>query len=75
MTRKHFEAIAEDINKRAVVIMHSEESTDKEKYYGLFTLNHLVYDLGSSFAKFNKNFNYDKFVQACGVQTLLIELG
>ena len=47
----------------------------QEKYYGLFTLNHLVYDLGSSFAKFNKNFNYDKFIQACGVQTLLIELG
>ena len=70
MTKKHFEAVAEDINKRALVIFFSQEMTDKEKFAGLHTLSHLAYDLGHTFTKFNDNFDYYKFIEACGVQKL-----
>jgi len=67
MTRKHFEAIAEDINKRATVVVFSQELSSDEKYIALHTLKHLAYDLGSTFSKFNNNFDYDKFIKACNV--------
>ena len=67
MTKKHFEAIAEDINKRATVVVFSQELNDDEKFIALHTLRHLAYDLGSTFAKFNDNFDYDKFIKACNV--------
>ena len=67
MTRKHFKAIAEDINTRATVVVFSQELSSDEKYIALHTLKHLAYDLGSTFSKFNDNFDYDKFIKACNV--------
>ena len=67
MNKKHFEAIAEDINKRATVVVFSQELSSDEKHIALHTLKHLAYDLGSTFSKFNNNFDYDKFIKACNV--------
>ena len=70
MTKKHFEAIAKDINDRATVVFFSQGMSDTEKEISLFTLKHMAYDLGSTFSKFNNNFDYDKFIKACGVVEL-----
>lgn len=67
MTKKHFEAIADDINKRATVVTFSQELKDDEKFIALHTLRHLAYDLGSTFSKFNDNFDYERFIKACNV--------
>ncbi len=67
MTKKHFEAIADDINKRAAVVTFSQELNDDEKFIALHTLRHLAYDLGSTFSKFNDNFDYERFIKACNV--------
>tara|TARA_R100001509_G_C4772011_1_gene183343 strand:+ start:456 stop:677 length:222 start_codon:yes stop_codon:yes gene_type:complete len=67
MTKKHFEAIADDINKRAAVVTFSQELNDDEKFIALHTLKHLAYDLGSTFSKFNDNFDYERFIKACNV--------
>ena len=74
MTRKHFEAIAEDINKRAMVIFFSQELTNDDKHIALHTLIHMAYDLGSTFSKFNDNFDYDKFIKACAVAEIKEDL-
>ena len=70
MTKKHFEAIAKDINTRATVVFFSQSLSDTEKEISLHTLKHMAYDLGSTFSKFNDNFDYDKFIKACGVVDL-----
>ena len=75
MTKKHFEAIAKNINDRATVVFFSQELNDDEKSIALYTLRHLAYDLGSTFSKFNDNFDYDKFIKACGVVELEQDLG
>ena len=67
MNKKHFEAIAEDINKRAMVVYFSQELSRNEKYTALHTLLHMSQDLGSTFSRFNDNFNYQKFIDACDV--------
>ena len=74
MTKKHFEAIAEDINKRAMVIFFSQELTNDDKHIALHTLKHVAYDLGSTFSKFNNNFDYDKFIKACAVAEIKEDL-
>ena len=74
MTKKHFDKIAKDINERALVIFHSEESSYTEKWYGLTTLYHLINDLCSNFSQFNKNFSAYTFIVACGVNKLKLEL-
>ena len=67
MTKKHFEAIAADINKRAAGVTFSQELNDDEKFIAFHTLRHLAYDLGSTFSKFNDNFDYERFIKACNV--------
>ena len=67
MTKKHFEAIANDINKRATVVTFNQEMNEDEKFIALHTLRHLAYDLGSTFSKFNDNFDYERFIKACNV--------
>jgi len=74
MTKKHFEAIAEDINKRAMVIFFSQELTNDDKHIALHTLKHMAYDLGNTFSKFNDNFDYDKFIKACAVADIKEDL-
>ena len=70
MTKKHFEAIAKDINTRATVVFFSQSMSDTNKAISLHTLKHMAYDLGSTFSKFNDSFDYDKFIKACGVVEL-----
>ena len=73
MTKKHFEAIAKDVKYRAEVIFHGE-ATYQEKWYALATLHAFVYDLVSTFSKFNDNFNSGKFIEATQVAKYKLEL-
>ena len=58
MTRKHFEAIANAIRINRVF------ATDDEQ----ILLNDLACDLAAEFARFNPNFDRDKFIEATKVK-------
>ena len=58
MTRKHFEAIAWQINEHRV---HSEVPGVS------MTLDILAHQLAHSFEGFNPNFDRARFLDACGV--------
>jgi len=73
MTKKHFEAIAENLDYRALVIFNGE-ATYQEKWYALSTLLALVYDLVQTFSQFNKNFDGGRFIQASQVAKYKLEL-
>lgn len=73
MTKKHFEAIAENLEYRALVIFNGE-ATYQEKWYALSTLLALVYDLVQTFSKFNNNFDGGRFIQASQVARCKLEL-
>jgi hypothetical protein len=73
MTKKHFEAIAKDINKKTLEILECNFSYD-EKWFALLTLEDLVHELRITFSEFNNNFDVDKFIIACGVRSLKLEL-
>ena len=73
MTKKHFEAIAKTLNERALVIKFSDASSTEEKWYGLWVLQHTMFDLAGNFAKFNDNFDSDKFYSACGIEEMFNE--
>lgn len=55
MTRKHFNAIAEDIN-------HRYRCAEPSARWELVTL---ASDLATTFKKFNPNFDRFKFIEAC----------
>jgi len=73
MTKKHFEAMAKDVEYRALVIFNGEE-TYQEKWFALATLLAFVYDLVETFSRFNKNFDGGKFIQASQVAKYKLEL-
>ena len=73
MTKKHFEAIAKDIEYRAAVIFKGESSYD-ERWFALQTLHAFVYDLISTFSKFNDNFDGGRFMEATQVARYKLEL-
>lgn len=58
MTRKHFQAIADDI----------ELNMDNASREGKLALTELVNDLCKTFKSINPNFSEDKFRQACHVE-------
>ena len=74
MTKKHFEAIANDIHFRATEIYEYKDYTYEEKWLALATLNATVYDLRNTFAKFNPNFSPSTFIAACGVNGFKLKL-
>lgn len=74
MTKKHFEAIANDFAYRARVISETDISSYDEKWYALSTLNATVYDLAETFQGFNPNFNQALFIEACKVGAFKLEL-
>ena len=74
MTKKHFEAIANDFKYRAQVIFEGEYPSYEEKWFGLSTLNATVYDLAETFQRFNPNFNQALFIKACEVGAFKLEL-
>ena len=53
MTRKDYKVIAEVF----------------ARYQNDITLNFIVHDLATALDKANANFDYDRFVEACGVTT------
>ena len=73
MTKKHFEAIAENLKYRAAVIF-KEETSYNERWYALQTLNATVYDLVETFSKFNDNFDGPRFMEATQVARYKLEL-
>jgi len=73
MNKKHFEAIAEDVKYRALVIFNGEE-TYQEKWFALATLHAFVYDLAETFSKFNDNFDSGRFIEATQVAKYKLEL-
>jgi len=73
MTKKHFEAIAKNLDYRALVIFNGE-ATYQEKWYALSTLLALVYDLVETFSKFNDNLDSGKFIEATQVAKYKLEL-
>ena len=73
MTKKHFEAIAENLEYRALVIFNGE-ATYQEKWYALSTLLALVYDLVQTFSKFNNNFDGGRFIHQSQVARCKLEL-
>tara|TARA_R110000823_G_C15742478_1_gene481001 strand:+ start:50 stop:310 length:261 start_codon:yes stop_codon:yes gene_type:complete len=74
MTKKHFQAVANDFKYRAQVIYEGEYSTYEEKWFALSTLNATAYDLSRTFQKFNPNFNQGLFIEACEVGAYKLEL-
>ena len=74
MTKKHFEAIANDFQYRARVIFEAEYPSYQEKWFALSTLNATAYDLAETFQKFNPNFNQALFIEACEVGAFKVEL-
>ena len=74
MTKKHFEAKAKDIKFRATEIYEYKDYTYEEKWFALATLNATVHDLKNTFTRFNPNFSGVTFVNACGVNSLKLEL-
>ena len=73
MTKKHFEAIAENLEYRAAVIF-KEDTSYNERWYALQTLNATVYDLVETFSKFNDNFDGPRFMEATQVARYKLEL-
>ena len=72
MTKKHFEAIAENLEYRAAVIF-KEDTSYNERWYALQTLNATVYDLVETFSKFNDNFDGPRFMEATQVARYKLE--
>jgi|TARA_R110002050_G_C8815715_1_gene504006 hypothetical protein len=73
MTKKHFEAIANDINKKTIEIKECDFPYD-EKWFALLTLEDLVHELTITFSEFNSNFDADKFIRATGIVNLSLTL-
>ena len=73
MTKKHFEAIAKDVEYRASAIFNGEE-TYQEKWFALATLQAFVYDLAETFNGFNENFDMSRFIQATNIRKYKLEL-
>jgi hypothetical protein len=73
MTKKHFEAIANDINKKTIEIWECDFPYD-EKWFALLTLEDLVLELTRTFSEFNSNFEADKFIRATGIVNLSLNL-
>ena len=74
MTKKHFEAIADDFKYRAQVIFSGDYPSYDEKWYALSTLNATVYDLAETFQRFNPNFSQGLFIEAFEVGAFKLEL-
>ena len=74
MTKKHFEAVANDFKYRAKVVLDGEYSTYEEKWFALSALNATAYDLAETFQKFNPNFNQGLFIEACEVGAYKLRL-
>jgi len=74
MTKKHFEAVANDFKYRAQVIYEGEYLSYEEKWIALSTLNATAYDLSRTFQKFNSNFNQGMFIEECEVKAFKLEL-
>jgi hypothetical protein len=65
LTKKHFKAIAEMIEKRTGRVIY--KAFGDEVYDGYHIACELIYDLADYFQEQNPNFNRDKFLKACGV--------
>ena len=74
MTKKHFEAIAEDINKQGIIIQNMNNCSYDEKWFAFLILEDLANDLLSTFSEFNNNFDADKFIRATGIVNLSLNL-
>jgi len=74
MTKKHFEKIAEDINKQGIIIQNMDNCSYDEKWFAFLILEDLTNDLLNTFSEFNNNFDMDKFIKACGIRKLKLEL-
>tara|TARA_B100001778_G_scaffold273909_1_gene236411 strand:+ start:191 stop:451 length:261 start_codon:yes stop_codon:yes gene_type:complete len=74
MTKKHFEAIAENFKYRAAVIFKDTEISYDERWYALQILTVTVYDLVDTFYGFNDNFDGPRFLEATQVARYKLEL-
>jgi len=73
MTKKHFEAIAENLDYKASAIFNGEE-TYQEKWFALAILQGFVYDLAITFKGFNENFDMSRFIQSTNITKYKLEL-
>jgi hypothetical protein len=66
MTKKHYEAIAKDINNAYNHAGNLATVSSQDKAQNAIRL--LTLSLCNTFITDNKNFNRDKFLTACGVE-------
>lgn len=69
MTKKHYEAIAKEINKSLMLAGYNEETyfwhDNKESTPVIASLLHLASNLAEYFEEENKLFQRNKFIEAC----------
>lgn len=63
MTKKHYEAIAAILEKYRHAPLYESDYTDYR------TAEHIANDLADYFETDNKNFDRNRFLQACGIVT------
>ena len=66
MTRKHFEGIAECLNEEYQRLLYMDPC--EAKLAILAHHSHVCHIIASRLSGFNPNFNYNKFIKACGIE-------
>lgn len=68
MSKKHFIAIAEKINRRVAAVTNSEHMNGDERAASLNTLSGLANDLADVASECNDRFDRSRFMAACGIR-------